>query len=84
MVSASTGILLSPSNRIACPQLILARWERTLFATLEEYLAQHSRTLRSSLENVWEKYHQTLLGILKERDAASVELSGYLKELGYE
>ena len=35
-------------------------------------------------ENDWEKYHQTLLGILKERDAASVELSGYLKELGYE
>ena len=65
-------------------QLILARWERTLYATVEEYLAQYSRTLRSSLENLWEKYHQPLHSILKERDAASVELAGYLKKFGYE
>ncbi|MFZ4802956.1 MAG: type I restriction-modification system subunit M, partial [Chlorobium sp.] len=65
-------------------QLILARWEQTLYATVEEYLAQYSRSLRSSLENLWEKYHQPLHSILKERDAASVELSGYLMELGYE
>jgi len=65
-------------------QLIHARWERTLYATVEEYLAQYSRSLRSSLENLWEKYHQPLHSILKERDAASVELSGYLMELGYE
>ena len=65
-------------------QLILARWESTLYVTVEEYLAQYSRTLRSSLENLWEKYHQPLHSILKERDAASVELAGYLKELGYE
>ena len=65
-------------------QLILARWERTLYATVEDYLAQYSRALRSSLENLWEKYHQPLHSILKERDAASVELAGYLMELGYE
>jgi len=65
-------------------QLILARWERTLYATIEEYLAQYSRSLRSSLDNLWEKYHQPLHSILKERYAASIELSGYLKELGYE
>ncbi|NMW21900.1 MAG: N-6 DNA methylase [Chlorobiaceae bacterium] len=65
-------------------QLILARWERTLYATIEEYLAQYSRAIRLSLENLWEKYHQPLHSILKERYAASVELSGYLKELGYE
>jgi type I restriction enzyme M protein len=64
--------------------LILARWERTLYATVEEYLAHYSRTLRSSLENLWEKYNQPLHSILKERDAASAELVGYLKELGYE
>ncbi len=46
-------------------QLILARWERTLYATVEEYLAQYSRSLRSSLENLWEKYHQPLHSILK-------------------
>jgi len=65
-------------------KLILARWERTLYATVEEYLAQYSRTLRSSLENLWEKYDQPLHSILKERDSASSELAGYLKELGYE
>ena len=65
-------------------QLILARWERTLYATVEEHLAQYSRVLRSSLENLREKYHQPLHSILKERDAASVELAGYLMELGYE
>ena len=65
-------------------QLILARWERTLYATIEEYLAQYSRAIRLSLENLWEKYHQPLHSILKERYAASIELSGYLKELGYE
>jgi len=40
--------------------------------------------LSSSLENLREKYHQPLHSILKERDAASVELAGYLMELGYE
>lgn len=65
-------------------KLILVRWERTLYAVVEEYLSQYSRTLRSSLENLWEKYRQPLHSILKERDKASVELAGYLKELGYE
>lgn len=65
-------------------KLILARWERTLYATVEEYLAQYSRTLRNTLENLWEKYRQPLHGILKELDDSSKELAGYLKELGYE
>ena len=65
-------------------KLILARWERTLYATVKEYLAQYSRTLRSVLENIWEKYHQPLYSILKERDEASKELAGYLRELGYD
>jgi type I restriction enzyme M protein len=65
-------------------KLILARWERTLYATVEEYLAQYSRALRASLDNLWEKYNQPLHSILKERDEASAELAVYLKELGYE
>ena len=65
-------------------ELILARWERTLYATVEEYLAQYSSGLRSRVENLWEKYNQPLHSILKERDEASKELAGYLKELGYE
>jgi type I restriction enzyme M protein len=71
-------------NNQEAKKLIPARWEKTLYATAEEYLAQYSRSLRSSLENLWEKYNQPLHSILKERDKASVELAGYLKELGYE
>ena len=48
------------------------------------YVYRNRWYLRSSLENLWEKYHQPLHSILKERDAASVELAGYLMELGYE
>jgi type I restriction enzyme M protein len=65
-------------------KLILARWERTLYRTVEDYLSQYSRSLRSSLENLWEKYRQPLHIILKKRDEASKELAGYFKELGYE
>ena len=65
-------------------KLILVRWERTLYSTVQEYLEQFSRTFRSRLENLREKYQQPLHGILRERDAASAELTGYLKELGYE
>jgi type I restriction enzyme M protein len=65
-------------------KLILARWERTLYSTVDEYLVQYSRSLRSKLENLWGKYHQPLHSILKERDEASAELAGFLKELGYE
>ncbi len=65
-------------------KLILDRWEITLYSTVEDYLSQYSRALRAGIENLWEKYHQPLYAILKERDAASAELSGYLKELGYE
>ena len=48
------------------------------------YVYRNRWYLRSSLENLWEKYHQPLHSILKEQDAASVELAGYLMELGYE
>jgi type I restriction enzyme M protein len=65
-------------------RLILARWEHTLYTTVEEYLAQYSRSLRSAVENLWEKYHQPLHTILSKRDEASKELAYYLKELGYE
>jgi len=65
-------------------ELILARWERTLYSIVNDYLTQYSRQFRSSLENLWEKYDQPLQNILNERDEATTELNGYLKELGYE
>ena len=65
-------------------RLILERWQRTLHSTVNEYLAQYQRELRAAIEKLWEKYNQPLHEILKERDKASEELAGYLKELGYE
>ena len=38
----------------------------------------------SAIEKLWDKYDQPLHRILQERDNAAVELSKYLKELGYE
>ncbi|MCK9335176.1 MAG: type I restriction-modification system subunit M [Candidatus Cloacimonetes bacterium] len=64
--------------------LILARWEKTLYAKVNDYLIQYSRKFRAALESLWEKYDQPLHSILKERDEAASELAGYLKELGYE
>lgn len=65
-------------------ELILARWEKTLYAKVNDYLVQYSRQFREALESLWEKYDQPLHSILKERDTASSELASYLKELGYE
>lgn len=65
-------------------KLILAWWGGTIYAIVDEYLTQYSRTLCLNQENLGEKYLQPLHSILKERDAASVELAGFLMELGYE
>ena len=64
--------------------LILARWEKTLYAKVNDYLIQYSRQFRTALESLWEKYDQPLHSILKERDEAASELASYLKELGYD
>jgi type I restriction enzyme M protein len=71
-------------NEAEAKELILARWQRTLHATVAEYLAQYQREFRAAVENLWQKYHQPLHAILAERDKASAELAGFLKELGYE
>jgi type I restriction enzyme M protein len=71
-------------NEAEAKDLILARWQRTLHATVAEYLAQYQREFRAAVENLWQKYHQPLHAILAERDKASAELAGFLKELGYE
>ena len=65
-------------------QLILKRWEDTLYTKVNEHLVQNSRDLRAALEKLWDKYDQPLHRILQERDNAAAELSKYLKELGYE
>jgi len=65
-------------------RLILDRWLCTLHGTVTDYLAQYGRDLRSRLDWLWDNYHQPLHSILAERDEASRELEGFLRELGYE
>jgi len=71
-------------NEAEAKQLILQRWEATLTTKVNEHLVRYSRDLRSAIEKLWDKYDQPLHRILQERDNAAVELSKYLKELGYE
>lgn len=65
-------------------ELIMQRWEATLYSNVKEHLIQYSRNLRSAIEKLLDKYDQPLHRILQERDNAATELSKYLKELGYE
>ena len=65
-------------------ELILQRWEATLYAKVNEHLVQYSRELRIAIEKLWDKYDQPLHMILQERDNAAIELGKFLKELGYE
>jgi type I restriction enzyme M protein len=59
---------------------------------LENLLEKPCESLRGNMDALdFKEYVIVILflkrvndGILKERDAASVELAGYLKELGYE
>ena len=64
--------------------LIIARWHRTLEATIQAYLDAHVRKLQQSMEHLYEKYTVTLKQILAERDAVTSKLNDFLKELGYE
>jgi len=74
----------SKISQAEAKQLILKRWEDTLYTKVNEHLVQNSRDLRTALEKLWDKYDQPLHRILQERDNAAAELSKYLKELGYE
>jgi type I restriction enzyme M protein len=64
--------------------LILARWKKTLEATVMVYVNDHRRSLVGAVENIWDKYTTTLKEILSSRDTSGKELDGFLKELGYE
>lgn len=74
----------SKISEAVAKQLILQRWEMTLYTMVKEHLIQYSRDLRTALEKLWDKYDQPLHRILQERDNAAIELTKYLKELGYE
>jgi type I restriction enzyme M protein len=65
-------------------QLILARWQTSLQDYFFSYLRQYEQALRQWIEGIWEKYHQTLTGILQAREEQSDLLNQFLTELGYE
>lgn len=64
-------------------RLITQRWLATLHDNIAVYLEAHARRLQQSVELLHDKYSVTLTDLLSERDEATKELNGYLKELGY-
>jgi type I restriction enzyme M protein len=65
-------------------QLILARWERTLYGTIDGYLKQYRQSFVAAVENLYGKYSVTLKSLLAEREAENQVLNQFLMELGYE
>lgn len=67
----------------AARRLITQRWLATLHDNIAVYLEAHARRLQQSVELLHDKYSVTLQNLIEERDEATEELDGYLKELGY-
>ncbi|MBN2801885.1 MAG: N-6 DNA methylase, partial [Deltaproteobacteria bacterium] len=65
-------------------ELILVRWKNVLSTTILVYVADYQRGFLNRLENLFEKYTVTINEILEEREKESAQLTGFLKELGYE
>ena len=64
-------------------RLITQRWLTTLHQNIAVYLDAHARDLQQRIETLYDKYSITLNNLLAERDNATKELDGYLRELGY-
>ncbi len=64
-------------------RLITQRWLAILHDNIAVYLEAHARRLQQSVELLHDKYSVTLQNLIEERDEATAELDGYLKELGY-
>lgn len=65
-------------------ELILKRWNDTLYSTVMEYVSRYERELIVKLEELFTKYQHTLVSILDSREKAQDELDSFLVELGYE
>jgi len=64
-------------------RLITARWLNSLHDNINVYLEAHARRLQQRVELIHDKYSVTLSTLISDRDKATEELNGYLKELGY-
>jgi type I restriction enzyme M protein len=63
--------------------VITERLGQVLLASYRHYLRADQRDCVAAIENLWRKYAVTARQIEAERDAAAVELQGFLRELGY-
>jgi len=64
--------------------LILNRWEQTLYRTYNAYLKQYLQSFIASIENLYTKYSVTLKQLEVERNTEKLVLDQFLKELGYD
>jgi type I restriction enzyme M protein len=78
---AAARVKITPAE---AEQLIIARWERTLYSTIDGYLKQYQQSFVAAVENLHNKYTVTLKHLITERENETQLLNQYLKELGYE
>lgn len=78
---AAARVKITPAE---AEQLIIARWERTLYSTIDGYLKQYLQGFVAAVENLHNKYTVTLKNLITEREEETQLLNQYLNELGYE
>ncbi|KTT66972.1 restriction endonuclease subunit M [Pseudomonas oryzihabitans] len=64
-------------------ELLLTILHDDMQAIVERYIAAQRKQIVAAFENWWDKYRVTLNEIEQKRDAATKELQGFLKGLGY-
>jgi type I restriction enzyme M protein len=64
--------------------LILNRWEQTLYSTYNAYLKQYLQSFIAAIENLYTKYSVTIKQLEVERNTEKLVLDQFLKELGYD
>ncbi len=78
---AAARVKITPAE---AEQLIIARWERTLYSTIDGYLKQYLQGFVADVENLHNKYSVTLKNLITDREKETQLLNQYLNELGYE
>ncbi len=68
---------------VQAKQLIVQRWQRTLWSTFATYLNNYQQGFVTDIGNLFEKYTTTLNQLLQEREEETKLLNKYLEELGY-
>jgi type I restriction enzyme M protein len=64
--------------------LVLRLAKNDVAAHLDAYVTAHRAQIIAALESWWDKYAAPLHQIEAERDAATIRLTSFFKDLGYE